>query len=253
MQILITNDDGYDAPGLKALFDAVSGLGNVTVVAPSECHSSRGHAVEVQRNIRVWPTSVEGVGTVHVVDSSPADCTRMALQVVCESPPDIVIAGINPGANLGVDVYYSGTVAAAREAAIAGVASMAVSRYMKKNVPLIWSEVSALASQAIRRVIDEPTKPGEFWNVNLPAISGAPIRGLAFVPHSTEPQRLGFEAVHDEDGMKTFAFAGNYQQRPAAQAADVRHVFDGYATATRLQLDTSANPADRTTTEPFPG
>lgn len=252
MRILITNDDGYDAPGLRALFDAVAAFGEVTVVAPSECHSSRGHAVEVKRNIRVWPASVEGIGTVHVVDSSPADCTRMALQVVCDSAPDIVIAGINPGANLGVDVYYSGTVAAAREAAIAGVASIAISRYMTKDVPLIWSEVAGVAGQAIRRIIGEPSKPGEFWNVNLPAVSGEPIRGLAFVPHSTEAQTLAFEAVDDSDDSTEFTFAGNYQQRPAGQPADVRHVFEGYATATRMQLDTSANGSHDATTEPFP-
>lgn len=252
MKILITNDDGYDAPGLKALYDAVSPLGDVTVVAPSVCHSSRGHAVEVKRNICVWPVDVEGIGKVHVVDSSPADCTRIAMGVISDSPPDIVIAGINPGANLGVDVYYSGTIAAAREAAMAGLPAIAVSRYMKPGVPMLWDEISQFTNAAIARVMTEPTEPGEFWNVNLPAVSGQPIAGLTFVAHSTEQQGLGFKAVERSDEKSEYQFVGNYQGRPAAQSADVRFIFDGYATATKLGLGTSVGGSEPVT-EVFPG
>ncbi|MCL4138282.1 UNVERIFIED_CONTAM: hypothetical protein GTU68_000567 [Idotea baltica] len=251
MKILITNDDGFDAPGLKALYDAVASLGDVTVVAPSVCHSSRGHAVEVKRNISVWPVDVDGIGKVHVVDSSPADCTRMALQVVCESVPDIVIAGINPGANLGVDVYYSGTVAAVREAAMAGLPGIAVSRYMKAGVPMLWDEISRFAKASIQRVMSEPLGSGEFWNVNLPAVSGEAIKDIAFVAHSTEQHHLNFQPVADNDGRIEYAFVGNYQGRPASQNADVRFIFDGYATATKIGLATSVDGAEPVT-ESFP-
>ncbi|MDB4614575.1 5'/3'-nucleotidase SurE [bacterium] len=250
MQILITNDDGYTAPGLKALYDAVKPLGNVTVVAPAVCHSSKGHAVEVKRNITVHQTTVEGIGPVHVVDSSPGDCTRMGLQIICETPPDLVVAGINPGANLGVDVYYSGTVAAAREAAMASVPAIAVSRYMRKDVPMDWNEISQLANAAIARLRQESIDPTQFWNLNLPAVSNAPVKGFAFVGHSTEPQGLGYEAVTDGDGQTEYAFVGNYQGRAATQPADVRYIFDGYITATKLQLGSSASDA-APVVEPF--
>ena len=105
MKILITNDDGYNAPGLVALYNAVKSFGEVTIVAPSVCHSSRGHAVEVKEHITVEKKQVDGLGEVHVVDSSPADCTRVGLFALCDDI-DLVVAGVNPGANLGVDVYY---------------------------------------------------------------------------------------------------------------------------------------------------
>ena len=107
MRILITNDDGYDAPGLVALYKAMNELGDVFVAPPAVCHSSKGHAVCTKTAIEVEQLDVPEIGTVHAIHSSPADCVRIAVQQLMPEPPDLVVAGINPGANLGVDVYYS--------------------------------------------------------------------------------------------------------------------------------------------------
>ena len=121
MRFLITNDDGFDAPGLAALYTALKELGDVDVVAPAVCHSAKGHAVNTRDGIQVERRSVEPFGEMYIAHSSPADCVRLGLRGLGLKSPDFVVAGINPGANLGVDLYYSGTVAAAREAAIMGV------------------------------------------------------------------------------------------------------------------------------------
>lgn len=242
MRILLTNDDGYDAPGLRALYEAVRSLGDVTVVAPAVCHSSRGHAVECKRPLTLRTQQVEAMGLVHIVESSPADCVRVGLNVVLDSAPDFVIAGINPGANLGVDVYYSGTVAAAREAAIAGIPAVAISRYMTIDTELRWNEVVTQTRSVLNRLLQESLARGEFWNVNLPAVEDNQVRGLAWVPHSTETQSWGYKTTLSDNGnSQELAFSGPYSERLANQPADVRYVFDGYATVSRLQLDTSCD------------
>ena len=245
MRFLITNDDGYDAPGLLALHRALSALGEVVVVAPAECHSSKGHAVVTQHSIQVEERRVDGMGRVSIVHSSPADCIRLALAVLLDTPPDYVVAGINCGANIGVDVFYSGTVAAAREAAIMGFQATAVSQYTQPDVTVDWQAVSRLTTDTLRHLLAQTLAPGEFWNVNFPSLPrGRTARPLVFVPQSTEGHLVEFEVVEDgRPGVREFRFTGDYRRRSAAQSADVRHTFEGHVTATRLQLDQTARRA----------
>ena len=161
MRFLITNDDGYDAPGLLALREALSPLGEITVVAPAEQHSSKGHAVAAHQSIRVVKRHIDGLGASFVVHSTPADCVRVALRGLLDTPPDFVLAGINPGANLGVDANYSGTVSAAREAAILGVPGIAISQYMLSHVPLDWAATTQLASTIVAEIIKRPIGSGK--------------------------------------------------------------------------------------------
>lgn len=241
MRILITNDDGYDAPGLVALWKAAREFGDVTLAPPSECHSSKGHAVCTKSTIRVVTHELADIGSVFAIHSSPADCVRIAVQQLMDEPPDLVLAGINPGANLGVDVYYSGTVAAAREAAIMGIPAIAVSTYMKMGVELSWDDKAALASESIAQLLETPVQPGQFWNLNFPAVQpGGAARGLKFTRQSTEPQTVDFEPAEQS---AAYRFTGNYAQRPANQDADVKAVFDGFVSATLLHLDTSIEVA----------
>jgi len=249
MNILVTNDDGYDAPGLLWLARALVPLGDVTVVAPAECHSSKGHAVLTKGSIQVDRRELEEFGPIDVVHSSPADTVRLALKVLLKQSPDVVVAGINPGANMGVDVYYSGTIAAAREACILGIPSIAVSRYVQPHVPLDWPSVSALTSMIIERLLREVRTPQTFWNVNLPSIGAhEQPRELIVVPHSTEPHSIGFaETGSSGNALRAWEYRGDYGSRPASQDADVRRVFDGYATASLLQLDLSSSTRPPTT------
>ena len=177
MNILLTNDDGIDAPGLAALaaacHDAWPAAGRVIVVAPKEPHSGCGHRVTTDR-----PLVLEQVGSDRFhVDGTPADCVRLALATLfSESAPplDWVLSGINAGGNLGVDIHHSGTVAAAREAALHGVKSLAVSHYHRREEPIDWQRAARWMTAILTSVVGrggpggEPLAAGEFWNVNFP-------------------------------------------------------------------------------------
>jgi 5'-nucleotidase len=251
---LITNDDGYQAPGLGALYRALIVHGDVTVVAPRLSHSCRGHAVTDHDPISICREASDGMDPMWVVQGTPADCTRIGLlELMQDGQPDVVISGINRGANLGVDVYYSGTVAAAREATILGRKAIAVSQYVKRGYEVDWGWTGRMAGAVLRRILNMPLPSGCLWNVNLPALPpGTWPASLAFAPASTDPQDVRFQQDdHGPNGERTCHFAGRYSDRPAREHTDVHLVFSGHATATLLQLQTTAAacvPAH----EPFP-
>lgn len=235
MRFLITNDDGYDAPGLAALYHALRPQGEVVVVAPETCHSSKGHAVDTRSPIRVERRQVEPFGEIYVVYSSPADCVRVGLRHLLKTPPDFVVAGINPGANLGVDLFYSGTAAAAREAALLGVPSLAMSRYLNVDAPIDWETLSRHAERVIRTLISgEFHLPDlHFWNVNFPAVGTTPYpEEITFVPHGVQPHAVAFSVLESDNDCETLEYTAVYKDRGKSEHCDVRHLFEQRLTAT---------------------
>ena len=169
MNIVLTNDDGFDAPGLRAAFCALRELGTVHVVAPKTERSACSHAITLRRPIMVHPTKLDGLGTVLAVDGTPADCVRLAIAAIIDQPVDLVVSGINAGANAGVDTYYSGTVAGAREAALLGVPAVAVSQAIRSGVEIDWAAAADLTAHLVRELCNESLPGPGFWSVNLPA------------------------------------------------------------------------------------
>lgn len=168
-EILITNDDGYESPGLLALIEALDGLGHITVVAPSTEKSACGHSLTLTR-----PLSFISVGDdfYKLDDGTPSDCVYLALHSIFEEKkPDLLISGINKGSNMGEDITYSGTAAAAMEAVLHDVPAIAISQVMDFTQPL---GDFALAKKAIRALVEKifdegfPLKEREFLNVNIP-------------------------------------------------------------------------------------
>jgi 5'/3'-nucleotidase len=242
MNFLITNDDGFDAPGLVALYQALACLGNVTVVAPAECHSSRGHAVDTKNSIRIKRHQHPRMGDVTVVHSSPADCVRIGLSKIVDERPDVVVAGINPGANLGVDLFYSGTAAAAREAAIMGVPAFALSRYLDPKRAVDWDILSQHASRLMSTMLADRFRlpAGCFWNVNFPETTrNAYPEQITFAPHSILPHQIAFRTVSNVDGVETIQFSGEYRSRGKNGDCDVSQLFDEKLTATPVGLSFS--------------
>ena len=237
MKILITNDDGYDAPGLAALYHALQPLGEVIVVAPATCHSSKGHAVDTKTPIRIERRSVDPFGPIYVVHSSPADCIRVGLCHVLEQKPDLVVTGINPGANLGVDLFYSGTAAAAREAALMAVPAIALSRYMRGDGPIDWEVLGKFAHRTVKTLAhtDHRLPAGHFWNVNFPAVSdGNYPEQITFVPHGVDPHAVRFEVLQQDDHSQILGYSAQYRDRGKSDWCDVRHLFDDKLTATAV-------------------
>jgi 5'-nucleotidase len=265
MRILLTNDDGYDAPGLLALFSALRDWPDVelTVIAPAEPRSGIGHAVSP--SVRWRQRDADGIGAVYAVDGTPADCVRVARELTGQPWPDRVISGINRGSNLGVDIYPSGTVAAAREAAIHGIPAVAVSQLVKTDLPDDWArtrrEAAAVLAALIRPddapppdadtavhahtlralrdagVTSAPPDPRAYWNVNLPRLpAGTPISTVALAPVSTDPLPLAYRAGGDADGGDRLEYTGAYHDRAAAPGTDVGVVFGGAVCLTRLMI-----------------
>src|SRR3990172_6004881 len=155
MNILLTNDDGYDAAGLHAACDALAGLGTVYVVAPKVERSACRHTITLRRPITVERRTHAGYGVSYAVDGSPADCVRLAVAALVDRPIGLVVSGINHGANAGVDTFYSGTVAGAREGAILGIPSVAVSQAMRGIEP-DWRAATEITTSIIKHLLAEP-------------------------------------------------------------------------------------------------
>ena len=246
MRFLITNDDGYDAPGLAALYQALLPLGDVSVVAPAVCHSSKGHAVCTKRTLRVDRRRVEPFGDIHVVHSSPADCIRVGMRHLLDSPPDFVVAGINPGANLGVDLFYSGTAAAAREAALLGVPAIALSRLLNDDFPVDWDVLAKHVTRVVRRMIEPEYRlpAGHFWNINFPTIADEqyPLE-ITMAPHGVESHSVAFKVVESNENTEILEYTGEYRDRGYSDQCDVHHVFEQRITATPVGPSLTSGPA----------
>ena len=224
MKIVITNDDGIDAPGLASLLEVAERFGEVYVVAPAEEHSAGGHRVTVKSPIRVEQLS----RTRFRVHGTPADCARLALtELVPEA--NWLLSGINEGGNLGADVYMSGTVAAAREAALLGAGAIAVSHYIKRGLPVDWPLAEARTENVLPQLLTTLAVPGVYWNVNLP--HGAGDAPVVETPLDKSAMQVRYRL---EDGH--YIYGGNYHERPRQAGTDVESCFGGAITLTRLNL-----------------
>ncbi len=227
MKIVVTNDDGFGEPGIEALQNILQTFGEVVVVAPKRPHSFAGHRVTMKEDI-----PVEQVDSgKFVVDGTPADCTRLALKALAPDA-DWVVAGINPGANLGTDVYQSGTVAAAREAAILRVRAIAISQYVSRGGAIEWEHTREQALGVIRRLLGEALGPGAYWNVNLPH----PLNSSEPVDYMVCPLDRN---AHDYSFMKNggaYRYQGIIHERPRDVGGDVDVCFGGRIAVTKLSI-----------------
>jgi 5'-nucleotidase len=232
MNLLLTNDDGIDAPGLAALRSVAKRLtqGRVVVVAPAGPMSECSHCVSTREPIRVERRG-ESEFAVH---GSPADCVRVALTTgVCgDFRPDWVLSGINAGGNLGVDIYYSGTVAAAREAAMFGIPAMAISHYLRRGLEVDWDVAGARAERELGKLLAESVGPQEFWNVNLPHLDpGFPEPEGVRCDPSRRPLPVRF--AEEQDGLR---YNGVYSEREHETGSDVAECFAGRISISKLRV-----------------
>ena len=191
MNILLTNDDGIYAPGLWALHRRLSFAHTVTVVAPDRERSAVGHGITLHEPLRATHIHVNGEGKGYAVNGTPADCIKLSVLEILETRPDMVISGINPGANVGINVHYSGTVAAAREAALLGLASLAVS--INCHQPSFLEEAAAFTEALARLVMERGLPRGVFLNVNIPDIPIQTVRGISISSQGISISRERFE------------------------------------------------------------
>jgi 5'-nucleotidase len=232
MKLLLTNDDGIDAPGLEALVRAARTLGHdPVVVAPATHQSWCSHTITANRGVRVERRAANRFA----VHGTPADCVRMGLLRLA---PDAkrVLSGINHGANLGADVYYSGTVAAVREAVLHGWPGVALSHYRRKGAELDdWERVTPWATSVLADLLARPTPPGRFYSVNLPHLEPNEQKAPQAVFCPLDPHPLPLNYRHEEEGDE-FYYEGNYATRRRKAGADVDVCLRGDIAVTELRL-----------------
>jgi len=235
MHFLLTNDDGFDAPGLAALEKAVRAIpgARVTVVAPSTQQSQCGHRVTTHSDIFVTRLSEHR----YRVDGTPADCIRIALFSL-GIHPDYILSGVNAGGNLGQDLYISGTVAGAREAAFHGLPAAAISHYMIRDLAHDWARVAAWTHQLLQELLPQILDDGEFWNVNYPHHPPGPLALPARVNcHPCRaPLNVSYESAPIENGTTVHRYTATYSARPAEPDSDVAVCFGGQVAVTRLRV-----------------
>ncbi|WP_428425163.1 5'/3'-nucleotidase SurE [Methylibium sp.] len=232
MRILVANDDGYLAPGLAALVEACHGLGEIDVVAPEQNSSGTSNALTLQRPLSVW-TAANGY---RYLNGTPSDCVHVALTGLLPQRPDLVVSGINNGANMGDDTLYSGTVAAAMEGYLFGVPAIAFSLAEKG-----WKHLDSAARVArrlIEQVIELPPLPGAWLlNVNIPARPFDELRGLCTTRlgrrHASEP----VICQSNPRGEPIYWIGAAGDAREAGEGTDFHAVAQGHVSVTPLQVD----------------
>lgn len=228
MKLVITNDDGYGEPGLMALAQVAQQLGTVIIVAPKFAQSGVGHRVTMRQPLLVEKNSTPNHFVVH---GSPADCTRLALKEIA-ADADWVLAGINPGANLGSDVYQSGTVAAVREAAILGTKAIALSQYIAAAATVDWEAAAFHIAKILPQIMTAPYTHGQFWNINLPS----PLTADIEVPHHYCPLDKHPHNYRYRKEVDSYHYEGVIHDRPRSIGSDVDICFSGSISVTRMMI-----------------
>jgi 5'-nucleotidase len=239
MRILLTNDDGVNARGLKVLERIAAAFSDdVWIVAPAEEQSGAGHSLTLTTPVRVRKLGERRFGVV----GTPTDAVMMGLaEIMRDAPPDLVLSGVNRGANLGEDVTYSGTVSAAMESALAGIPSIALSQSyarqgMGDTVPFAAAE--AWAERVLRPLIETPMAPRTLVNVNFPALPASEVRGVRVVRQGLRDYgRLQIDRRTDPRGYDYFWFALGPMIETPGHMTDLEAIADGYVSVTPLHLD----------------
>lgn len=233
--ILISNDDGIDAPGILALAAAAEALGEVWMVAPDREQSARSHALTMHEPLRASPRGPRA----YAVSGTPADSVYIAVHHLLPRPPALMLSGINRGPNLGDDTWYSGTVGAARESSFGGVPSLAVSMEARPEVPdpeRPWAQAAALAVEVAARML-QGEAPGLLLNLNVPDPRGAPLPALKVAPLGARHYAPLVAVQRDPRGRSYYWIGGSSAGFEDQPGSDGYHFHRGHPTLTALRAD----------------
>ena len=239
MRILLTNDDGVYAPGLRALRHELKKLGEVIVVAPAGEQSAVGHSITLLTPLLIQEVlDEENKPMGWAVEGRPADCVKLALlELLKDKPPDLVVSGLNAGSNAGINVLYSGTVAAAIEGAFFQQTSIAVSLEYTKPKPLNFPKAAEYARSVIEQIVTHPNPPGSLFNVNIPSLEKGPVRGIRTVPQNVAAYTETYDRRIDPRGRVYFWSGPDFCCPEPHPDSDVAALSDGYITVTPLQFN----------------
>jgi 5'-nucleotidase len=235
MRILLTNDDGILAPGLMALHAAVADMGQVSVVAPASPQSAAGHGITVGGEMAVDRVSIDGRFWGLSVEGRPADCVKLAFRALLPEKPDLVLSGINAGANTGINVLYSGTVAAAAEGAMLGAKAVAFS--LAVGGELDFARAARYCRAVLEILLAGGLEAGRLVNVNIPYLKEGHPTGVCVARQSVSAVDEKYTGRRDAEGREHFRLTEWYGFRDVAAESDVAAVEGGCITITPLHVD----------------
>lgn len=237
MHILLSNDDGFQAPGLAALASALGEVARITVVAPDRDRSGASNSLTLEQPLRARPQPNGFIS----VEGTPTDCVHLAITGLLDTEPDMVVSGINAGANLGDDVLYSGTVAAATEGRFLGLPAIAVS--LTSHTPAHFDTAARVARDLVERLQREPLPADSILNVNVPDVPYDQLRGIRATRlghrHKAEP----VVRAEDPRGRAIYWVGPAGPEADAGPGTDFHAVREGYASVTPLQVDLTRHGA----------
>jgi len=243
MHILVTNDDGVFAPGLLAMVQELRGLGEVSIVAPDHNWSASGHVKTLRRPLRAKEVQLADGTTGLACDGAPSDCVALAVMGLLPDPIDIVVSGINPNANLGHDVTYSGTVTAAMEAAIWNLPGIAVSVDAPEfhTGPLDYTASAAVAAHITGIALDKKLPKNTLLNVNIPYCKIEEIKGFRITRQGLRVYRDELVKREDPRGVPYYWIGGDAPTGVPEEGTDIGALNSCYVSITPLTLDLTAH------------
>lgn len=233
--ILVSNDDGISSPGILLLAAALKPLGKVVIVAPDREQSAASHALTLHKPLRIY----EQEKNTFSVSGTPTDCVNLAVNAILKELPDLVVSGVNRGANLGDDLHYSGTVAAAVEGVIFGIPAIAVSQLYGEKMD--FSYASEFAAKVARKVLQEGLPPGHFLNINVPNLPKSKIKGYDITTQGKRNYGDVIVEKLDPRGKKYYWIGGNQEEFIDIVGSDCNAVLNSRISITPVRTELTAH------------
>lgn len=240
--ILVTNDDGISAKGIRTLFEAVREFGDVVVLAPDSPQSGMGHAITIHNPLRLKPTDIYGDVTALECTGTPVDCVKLAIYEIMKRKPDLLVSGINHGFNTATNVLYSGTMSAAVEGAMEGIPSIGFS-LGQYDADADFSGCVDVVRKVVTEVLENGMQEGVCLNVNIPSAENGPVKGIKVCRQAHAYWADRFESRKDQFGKTYYWLSGDFVDHEPADDTDLHWIKQGYATVVPTQFDLTSYSA----------
>lgn len=237
--VLITNDDGINAPGIRALIEIVNPLADFVVVAPDKPQSGMGHAITIDSTLRIFKHQIDG-RVDYSTTGTPVDCVKLALGKVLSRKPDLIVSGINHGSNSSINVIYSGTMSAAVEGVIEGIPSVGFS-FCNSSIEADFSFCNKHVTAIIKQLLQHKLAPGICLNVNIPSIDSDKINGIKICRQADARWEEEFDERTDPSGKKYFWLTGIFKNYDKGKDTDEWALKNNYVSIVPVQIDFTAH------------
>lgn len=237
--ILVTNDDGITAPGIRNLVKFMNEIGEVVVVAPDSPQSGKGHAITINSTITFEEIHLEGPQRDYSLSGTPVDCVKFALDKVLDRKPDLVVSGINHGANSSINVIYSGTMSAAVEAGVEGIQAIGFS-LLDFSWDADFSPAKKYIQDLVKKTLEHPLPKGVVLNVNIPKLPENEIKGIKVCRQAHAKWEEGFDERVNPHGKKYFWLTGYFNNLDEGEDADENALAEGYISVVPVKFDLTA-------------